>query len=181
MTTGLGAVATALGGQSNTETHLGGNADPKFDDWDGSPYTLASWIRNNTHYKDIRGTTDRVAIKYARLKLAQFIREIYPSNAREQPQTWEAFIQWLQENFYPQHWGFQARLNLARGGVVLRGNNLRQYITDFLAARAECDAAEPLDDETAKGFFMNGLSSFPYLQYSILHDWKGGNLRAMLK
>ena len=182
MATGLGAVVSALGSSNALQgaNAVGSNADPHFDEWDGNEYSLPIWIRNATQAVQLRGTSDKAAIQFARLKLAKHLADEFPEDPSLQPRTWPNFVKWLKENFYPQKWGFQSRLRLIRGGVQMKdGSNLRSYVNKFQAAVR--DFEPPLDDLTKQVFFMQGLTSRPYMQYMILHGWKGGTFEDLKK
>ena len=100
MTHGLAKVAQALGGNPIVGSSHLAHGDPKFEDWDGSPNTLSSWIYKACALKKIRGTSDVVAIQYARLKLNRWVESTYPET--NPPATWDEFIALLKNRFYPR-------------------------------------------------------------------------------
>ena len=159
-----------------SEQTLGSNADPKFPEWDGSPHTIHSWINNATHLVELHGTVDQKAIRFARIKLAQYLRNSYPRD--DPPQTWKEFTRWLRQRFSPSQHDLQTRMRLSTGAIKIKGTNLLQYFAEFQEILADCHP--PLDEVTAQTFFLGGLNTFPYLQYSILHDWRGGTLQQMM-
>ena len=161
---------------SRSDQTLGSNSDPKLHEWDGSPNTIHSWINNATHLVDLHGNTDQKAIRFARIKLAQYLRNSYPRD--DPPQTWKEFTKWLRQRFSPSQHDLQTRIRLSTGAVKITGINLLQYFAEFQEVLADCDP--PLDEVTAQTFFLGGLTTFPYLQYSILHDWRGGTLQQMM-
>ena len=77
---------------------------PKFEDWDGSPNTMASWINNASNLKRVHGTKDAVAIKFARLKLAMWIQNRY--SLTDPKDTLEEFTQ----KFHPLNWAISGQL-----------------------------------------------------------------------
>lgn len=92
-------LVSALGGDGSALGIGAGqlaSGDPKFEDWDVNPNKLASWIKSASALKKIRGTPDRVAIQYARLKLSKRIEGSYPEHG--QTQTWDEFTGWLKKS-----------------------------------------------------------------------------------
>ena len=55
----------------------------------------------------------------------------------------------------------------------MHNNNLRKFFIYFRAAFAECPQ---IDDTTAQVLLLKGLEPNPYLLYSVLNEWQGGNL-----
>ena len=171
----MSSVAQALGARMDSvpEYNTFTNSDLQFQEWDGNPKTMASWLSDATYRIYTCGTSQTAAIRFAKLKLSAFLKNSMPASTLK---TWAHFVAFIKREFYPVNWSIQVRLNLIRG-IQLQSNNLRRYLNDFRAALAECP---DVNEQTTQVLFLNGLETNSYLLYSVLHDWLGGWLEEMM-
>ena len=168
--TGLSAIANAVSGGAGDSIHigqLGSSADPKYPDWDGSEFSIHAWVASATELKQIKGTSDRHAITYARIKLHQWLQNLYPTNPADQPKTWEEFTAWLLKRLGPADWRLMTHINMMSGRVSIRGKSLQQYISEFMMARRTSGIQ---DEGVLKAFFLRGLEPDSMLMYSVMYD-----------
>ena len=101
----MAAVVESLGAGKGTMPEYNPliNTDPQYEDWDGNPNTIASWILDATYRVETSGTSDQSAIRFSKLKPSAFLNNLTLHRGCA-PATLKAFTELLMKHFYHVNW-----------------------------------------------------------------------------